>query len=75
MANILNLYCFPICVCSVAQPLVRAARDAGLRAEDGRRMLMEQAAASFRLWVGREAERDAMYAAVGLSAPGLSRPE
>lgn len=50
-------------------PLVRAARGAGLRAEDGRRMLVEQAAASFRLWVGREPPRDVLYAAVGLTAP------
>lgn len=55
--------------------LVRAARDAGLRAEDGRRMLVEQAAASFRLWVGREPPREVMAATVGLSAPGLIRQE
>lgn len=56
-------------------PLVRAARDVGLRAEDGRRMLVEQAAASFRLWTGREPPRDVMVAAAGLEAPGLTRPE
>ncbi len=56
-------------------PLVRAAREVGLRAEDGRRMLVEQAAASFRLWTGREPPREAMCAAAGLSVPGFTRPE
>jgi shikimate dehydrogenase len=56
-------------------PLVRAAREAGLRAEDGRRMLVEQAASSFRLWTGREPPREAMYAAAGLTAPVTTRPE
>jgi shikimate dehydrogenase len=55
-------------------PLVRAARDAGLRAEDGRRMLVEQAVASFRLWVGREPPRELMSTAVGLTGPALSHP-
>lgn len=54
-------------------PLVRAARQAGLRAEDGRRMLVEQAAASFRLWMDREPPREPMSNAVGLTA-GLKRP-
>jgi shikimate dehydrogenase len=51
-----------------ATPLVRAAREAGLAAEDGRRMLVEQAAASFERWIGVEAPRDAMFAAAGLGA-------
>ncbi|MEE8191530.1 MAG: shikimate dehydrogenase [Gemmatimonadales bacterium] len=47
-------------------PFVRAAREAGLKAEDGRRMLIEQAAASFRRWFDREPAREVMYGAVGL---------
>ena len=45
--------------------LVRAAREAGLAAEDGRRMLVEQAAASYRLWFDREPPLELMYEAVG----------
>lgn len=55
--------------------LVRAARAAGLRAEDGRRMLVEQAAASFRLWVGEEPPRRVMATAVELPASRLIHPE
>lgn len=47
-------------------PLVRAARDAGIRAEDGRRMLVEGAAASFRLWWDREPPIESMYEAAGV---------
>ena len=47
-------------------PLVRAAREIGVRAEDGRRMLVEQAAASFQRWFRTDAPRDVMYRAVGL---------
>ena len=46
---------------------VGAARAAGIRAEDGRRMLAEQAAASFRLWFDRSAPLELMYKTVGLS--------
>ncbi len=48
-------------------PLVRAAREVGLRAEDGRRMLIEQAAASFERWFGLDG-RQAMYSAINLEA-------
>jgi shikimate dehydrogenase len=44
--------------------LVRAARAAGLRAETGLGMLVEQAALSFELWTGCPADRSAMRAAV-----------
>lgn len=44
-------------------PLVAAARARGLRAADGRTMLLEQAAGSFRLLTGIEAPRAAMRAA------------
>ncbi|NIR42929.1 MAG: shikimate dehydrogenase [Gemmatimonadetes bacterium] len=47
-------------------PLVTAARAAGLPAEDGRRMLVEGAAASFERWLGVEAPRAVMYEVVGL---------
>lgn len=45
-------------------PWVRAARDRGHRASDGLAMLVEQAALSFQRWFGREANRQAMWAAV-----------
>lgn len=48
-------------------PLVRAAREAGWRAEDGRRMLVEQAAVAFERWFGRAAPRDAMMRAAELA--------
>lgn len=41
-------------------PFVAAARARGLRAAHGATMLLEQAAAAFRLWTGREPPRDAM---------------
>lgn len=44
---------------------VRAAREAGFKAEDGRRMLVEQAALSFRLWFKREPPIETMHVAVG----------
>ena len=47
-------------------PLVRAAREAGVEAEDGRRMLVEQAAASFQRWFRLDPPRDVMYGAIGL---------
>ena len=47
--------------------LVNAARDAAKRAEDGRRMLVEQATASFARWFDREPPREVMYEVVRLS--------
>jgi shikimate dehydrogenase len=47
-------------------PLVRAARETGIAAEDGRRMLVEQAAASFQRWFRVGPPREVMYRAVGL---------
>ncbi|MEO7218253.1 MAG: shikimate dehydrogenase [Gemmatimonadaceae bacterium] len=43
---------------------VRAARDAGHPASDGLPMLIEQAARSFRRWVGIEPNREVMWGAV-----------
>jgi len=45
-------------------PWVRAARERGHRAGDGLAMLVEQAALSFHRWFGRDANRQAMWAAV-----------
>ncbi|MDD5698833.1 MAG: shikimate dehydrogenase [Victivallaceae bacterium] len=49
-------------------PLLRAARQAGLRVADGRTMLLHQGAEAFALWTGRaaplEAMRRALYAAI-----------
>lgn len=46
---------------------VKAAREAAMQAEDGKRMLAEQAATSFSRWFDREAPIDIMYGAVGIS--------
>jgi shikimate dehydrogenase len=48
-------------------PLVRAAREAGMRAEDGRRVLVEQAAASFERWFRLDPPREVMYRTVELT--------
>ncbi len=47
-------------------PLVRQARDAGLRAASGLSMLLWQGALAFRLWTGREAPVGAMEGALRL---------
>jgi shikimate dehydrogenase len=44
--------------------LVRAARDKGLRALDGKEMLVQQAALSYRLWTGLEAPLEIMRGAL-----------
>jgi shikimate dehydrogenase len=46
-------------------PLVRAARRRRRRAEDGRSMLLHQAALAFRLWTGRRAPLAVMNRALG----------
>jgi shikimate dehydrogenase len=45
-------------------PFVAAARAAGIRACDGARMLLEQAALSFEWWLGIPASREAMWRAL-----------
>ena len=47
-------------------PWVAAARRAGWHAEDGRRMLVEQAAAAFERWSNRQGPREVMLEAAGL---------
>ncbi len=49
-------------------PLVLAARQAGLTAADGRRMLVEQAAASFRRWFDRDPPLEVMFEAAGFAS-------
>ena len=45
--------------------LVENARKAGLAAENGLGMLIEQAALAFEIWTGVQAPRDVMYSSVG----------
>jgi shikimate dehydrogenase len=49
---------------ATATPFVRAAEAVGIRATDGMEMLVQQGAAAFELWWGREAPVDAMREAV-----------
>lgn len=49
----------------VGTPFVRAAREAGLDAMDGREMLLGQGVASFRRWFGRDPSLETMRAAIG----------
>ncbi len=55
-------------------PLVLMARAAGLKATDGRTMLVEQAALSLALWTGRDVTRlrSAMRRVLGLPAEGIA---
>jgi len=46
-------------------PLVKRAREVGIPAEDGSEMLIQQGAAAFELWTGREAPIGAMRVAMG----------
>ncbi len=54
-------------------PLVLAAKLEGLRAQDGRVLLVEQAALSLSLWTGCDVSRarSVMGAALGISDPGV----
>ena len=52
---------------------VRAARERGFTAVDGITMLVEQAAAAFSYWFGREADRDAMMRAITATAKSTSK--
>ncbi len=45
-------------------PWISAARERGLESDDGVKMLVAQAAASFRLWTGREPRLEAMHQAL-----------
>jgi len=45
--------------------LVRVARQSGLPASGGERVLLHQAAAAFGLWTGREPPLEAMAVALG----------
>jgi shikimate dehydrogenase len=47
-------------------PWVRRMRERGIPAADGREMLLQQGAAAFRLWFGKEPPMDVMQRALGL---------
>ncbi|MBT8335991.1 MAG: shikimate dehydrogenase, partial [Gemmatimonadetes bacterium] len=49
--------------------LVRAARERGVPALDGREMLVQQGAAAFRRWFGDPVPVDAMRAALAVARP------
>jgi shikimate dehydrogenase len=51
--------------------LKRMAKAAGLRAESGSGMLVEQAALSFEIWTGLTAPRAEMHAALSANNPGV----
>lgn len=55
---------------------VREARERGLAAEDGLRMLVEQGAAAFECWFGEDAPRSEMWQALGvpMPSPHAARP-
>lgn len=48
---------------STPSALISAAREAGIPAADGHEMLLQQGAASFRRWFGRDPDLDAMRSA------------
>lgn len=50
-------------------PWIAACRDAGRRAEDGQRMLVEQGAAAFEAWFDVPAPREAMWQALNAVPP------
>ena len=50
-------------------PWIAACREAGLRAEDGLRMLVEQGAAAFETWFDMPAPREAMWRALNVVPP------
>ncbi len=50
-------------------PWITACRHAGLRAEDGLRMLVEQGAAAFETWFDMPAPREAMWQALDAAPP------
>jgi shikimate dehydrogenase len=49
---------------STGTPLIRAARERGLRAADGWTVLVAQGAAAFEAWTGRPAPVEAMRASL-----------
>lgn len=55
-------------------PWVAACRDAGRRAEDGLRMLVEQGASAFETWFSVPAPREAMWRALDAAPPTHARP-
>ncbi len=60
---------FDVVYRAAGTPWVRAARQAGHRAEDGLRMLVEQGAAAFEAWFGIPAPRDVMWQALNAEPP------
>ncbi len=53
---------------------IAACREAGRRAEDGLRMLVEQGAASFEVWFDVPAPREVMWHALNAVPPSYNRP-
>jgi shikimate dehydrogenase len=61
-----DLFVYDTVYSTATTSLVRAATVRGLRAVDGRALLLHQGAAAFTLWTGVEAPLDAMRSALGI---------
>lgn len=73
--ELLSVHCavFDLVYRAGLTPWIAACRAAGLRAEDGLRMLVEQGAAAFETWFDMPAPREAMWHALNVAPPAPDR--